>query len=408
MTALLPLWHDDPYEERAPLAGRARDRRARDRRRHRRASPAPGTWPSAASTAPSSRRGTAAERGERPQRRLPRGRAPRPPIRTRSALFGHDVAVGIYRATLASEQRIYEIAEEIGAARALRARRLPAGHLGARGARARARPVRGDAGRRPPRRVGRRGRSARDRAPARPRRRVLAARRDDAPGALGAGVLARDRGARRAHLRAQPRSASRSQRCAQRRLRRARGRRDRARPARGRRGRRRAAAARAALRAERAHEAAAHDRDGADRRAPRALRDRRPLGLRVPAAAARRPHRGGRVLGSRRRGRGRLVHDGRGGRRPRSTPASSASCATIWASRRRSRTAGSGWSGTRATSARSSAPCPEQDGLFVAGGYNGTGNLNGFTAGRIVSELLATGQSADARLYDSARPLMTA
>jgi gamma-glutamylputrescine oxidase len=51
---------------------------------------------------------------------------------------------------------------------------------------------------------------------------------------------------------------------------------------------------------------------------------------------------------------------------------------------------------------------PRHDGLFVAGGYNGTGNLNGFTAGRVVSELLATGQSDDARLYDSARPLVTA
>lgn len=49
---------------------------------------------------------------------------------------------------------------------------------------------------------------------------------------------------------------------------------------------------------------------------------------------------------------------------------------------------------------------PQLDGLFVAGGYNGTGNLNGFTAGRIVSELLATGKSADAHLYDAARPLV--
>jgi gamma-glutamylputrescine oxidase len=50
---------------------------------------------------------------------------------------------------------------------------------------------------------------------------------------------------------------------------------------------------------------------------------------------------------------------------------------------------------------------PEHDGLYVAGGYNGSGNLNGFTAGRILSELLATGASADADLYDSARPLRT-
>jgi glycine/D-amino acid oxidase-like deaminating enzyme len=51
---------------------------------------------------------------------------------------------------------------------------------------------------------------------------------------------------------------------------------------------------------------------------------------------------------------------------------------------------------------------PAHDGLYVAGGYNGTGNLNGFTAGRILSELLATGESDDAHLYDSARLLSTA
>jgi gamma-glutamylputrescine oxidase len=50
---------------------------------------------------------------------------------------------------------------------------------------------------------------------------------------------------------------------------------------------------------------------------------------------------------------------------------------------------------------------PRHDGLFVAGGYNGTGNLNGFTAGRVVGELVATGESADAYLYDAARPLRT-
>jgi gamma-glutamylputrescine oxidase len=51
---------------------------------------------------------------------------------------------------------------------------------------------------------------------------------------------------------------------------------------------------------------------------------------------------------------------------------------------------------------------PGQEGLYVAGGYNGTGNLNGFTAGRILSELLADGESGDAHLYDAARPLRTA
>ena len=95
---------------------RSRDGRARDRRRHRAGSPAPGTWPSAASTARSSRRA-----------RLPAARAAatagsswrerRPAHQDAIALFGHDIAVGIYRATLASEQRIYEIADEIGAAK---------------------------------------------------------------------------------------------------------------------------------------------------------------------------------------------------------------------------------------------------------------------------------------------------
>ena len=36
-------------------------------------------------------------------------------------------------------------------------------------------------------------------------------------------------------------------------------------------------------------------------------------------------------------------------------------------------------------------PVPGEDGLYVLGGYNGTGNLNGFVAGRIVAELIARG-----------------
>jgi glycine/D-amino acid oxidase-like deaminating enzyme len=50
-------------------------------------------------------------------------------------------------------------------------------------------------------------------------------------------------------------------------------------------------------------------------------------------------------------------------------------------------------------------PVPGCAGLYVAGGYNGTGNLNGFTAGRILAELLADGASPDSRLYDSTRQL---
>jgi gamma-glutamylputrescine oxidase len=48
---------------------------------------------------------------------------------------------------------------------------------------------------------------------------------------------------------------------------------------------------------------------------------------------------------------------------------------------------------------------PGSDGrLFVAGGYSGSGNLNGFASGRIVAELVADGHSPDADLYDTSRP----
>ena len=39
----------------------------------------------------------------------------------------------------------------------------------------------------------------------------------------------------------------------------------------------------------------------------------------------------------------------------------------------------------------------------MLGGYNGTGNLNGFVAGRIVAELIARGSAPDADLYDTGR-----
>jgi hypothetical protein len=39
----------------------------------------------------------------------------------------------------------------------------------------------------------------------------------------------------------------------------------------------------------------------------------------------------------------------------------------------------------------------------VLGGYNGTGNLNGFVAGRVVAELIAQGSSPDADLYGTER-----
>ena len=48
-------------------------------------------------------------------------------------------------------------------------------------------------------------------------------------------------------------------------------------------------------------------------------------------------------------------------------------------------------------------PVPGEDGLYVLGGYNGTGNLNGFVAGRVVAELIARGNAPDADLYDTER-----
>jgi gamma-glutamylputrescine oxidase len=45
-------------------------------------------------------------------------------------------------------------------------------------------------------------------------------------------------------------------------------------------------------------------------------------------------------------------------------------------------------------------PVPGSDGRVLAlGGYNGTGHVQGFVAARIVSELIAGGESADAGLY---------
>ena len=47
---------------------------------------------------------------------------------------------------------------------------------------------------------------------------------------------------------------------------------------------------------------------------------------------------------------------------------------------------------------------PGHDRAFVMGGYCGTGNLTAWVAGRIVADLIATGSSLDADLFDAARP----
>jgi len=112
--AAVPLWHDDPYEERAPLTG---DRETDVLVIGAGIAGLSCAWHLAergvdctvveASTAAG---GASGRNGGF----LVAGAAPA--HQDAIALFGHDVAVGIYRATLASEQRIYEIADEIGAA----------------------------------------------------------------------------------------------------------------------------------------------------------------------------------------------------------------------------------------------------------------------------------------------------
>ena len=333
VTALLPLWHDDPYEERAPLDCRLRDRRARDRRRHRGAlvRVAPGR-----ARGGLRRRGGAhgGERRERPQRRLPRrGRGAHPPGRgarvrarrrarhlpaprwprssgstrspTRSARAAHFAHVGCLRVTWEPD----ELEHARGQYEAMRADGLPAEWVDEADLPAIVRR---------PGRVG-----------------VFSpARRDHAPGALGAGLLACHRGARRAHLRAQP-GLRAARRGAQRRLRRARRERGGARAARRGRGGRRAAAARAVLRADAcARSACTWSRR---RRSPSAWCPARsaPAGATStsssgptaasPSAASRTATARAPPTPTRRAS----------SRRPRSTPASSASCATTSASRRR-------------------------------------------------------------------------
>jgi gamma-glutamylputrescine oxidase len=46
---------------------------------------------------------------------------------------------------------------------------------------------------------------------------------------------------------------------------------------------------------------------------------------------------------------------------------------------------------------------PGRPGLYVMGGYSGTGNLCAWVGGRIVAELIASGSSRDADLFDAAR-----
>ena len=46
---------------------------------------------------------------------------------------------------------------------------------------------------------------------------------------------------------------------------------------------------------------------------------------------------------------------------------------------------------------------PDRPGLYVMGGYCGTGNLTAWVGGRIVADLISTGASGDADLFDASR-----
>jgi gamma-glutamylputrescine oxidase len=48
-------------------------------------------------------------------------------------------------------------------------------------------------------------------------------------------------------------------------------------------------------------------------------------------------------------------------------------------------------------------PVPGRDGLYVLGGYSGTGNLVGYVAGKAVAERIASGRSEDVGLFAADR-----
>jgi gamma-glutamylputrescine oxidase len=50
-------------------------------------------------------------------------------------------------------------------------------------------------------------------------------------------------------------------------------------------------------------------------------------------------------------------------------------------------------------------PLPGRDGLYIAGGYSGVGNVQGHLCGRLVADLIATGSHPLATVYDPARPM---
>ena len=65
--------------------------------------------------------------------------------------------------------------------------------------------------------------------------------------------------------------------------------------------------------------------------------------------------------------------------------------------------ASSGWS---STSCRSSGACPDADGVWIAGGYSGHGNVLGFACGRLVARAILGEHDPKLELFEPARLLV--
>ncbi len=91
---------------------------------------------------------------------------------------------------------------------------------------------------------------------------------------------------------------------------------------------------------------------------------------------------------------------------PSSRRRSRSSCPRCSAGRSASTTAGRGSSGWSSTSCRWSGPVPGADGLWVAGGYSGHGNVLGFACGRLVARAILGDRDPLLDLFEPGRLLV--